>query len=358
MTAAALDSPETYARIDPEGLLGRIRELPAQFEEAWRAASALSLPEDYRDVERIVVLGMGGSGIGGALLRALAIDAGARRPVELVRGYTLPAYVDAGALVFGSSSSGDTEETVAAFGAALESGARCIAVTAGGQVGRIARAHGVPFLQCEWGAEPRAALGWSFASLLAISSRLGLIPDVASDLREGVASMRALVDEIGQDVPEASNAAKQMAHRFEGRLPVIIGGEALAPVAYRWRTQMNENAKVWALAEELSEMNHNAPLGYGGPPELVPMLHAIVLRHASMHPRIRLRVEITLEQLMEAGVSTEALEIPGASTLAQMLWAIQFGDFATYYLGVLRGANPSSMAALDRLKQRLAATPP
>ena len=114
-------------------------------------------------------------------------------------------------------------------------------------------------------------------------------------------------------MPEASNAAKQLARRLAGTLPVIIGAEALAPVAYRWRTQINENGKSWAIADELPEMNHNAQVGYGLPAGFVPLLHVVLLRHASMHPRIEPRFELPIQQLEAAAVDAEVLEVDGAS---------------------------------------------
>jgi len=355
VTDSPLDSTDTYARLDPVGLYGRIAALPAQIEEAWRAGSGLELPDDYRTAERIVVLGMGGSGIGGSLLRALALDLGASTPVDVVRGYALPAYVDVRTLVVASSNSGNTEEVVATFGQAIRSGAKCLAMTTGGHLRETAREHHAPVLSFEWSGEPRAALGWSFASLLAICVRLGLLPDVAPDVGPAVAHMRALVAQIDRDAPEAANPAKQLARRLAGILPVFVASQALAPVAYRWRTQMNENAKSWAMAEELPEMNHNAPLGYGAPASVAAAVRAVILRQASIDPRTSRRVDLTLEQMRAAGVAAEVVEVPGASVLAQMLWAIQYGDFVSYYLGLLYGVDPSEMRALDWIKARLAA---
>ncbi len=287
MPASVLDAHDTYERLDPRGLYGRIAALPEQIEEAWAAARALELPAAYRDAQRVVVLGMGGSGIGGSLMQALAVDIGARTPVSVVRGYTLPAWVDARALVLASSNSGNTEETVTALRAAIAAGARCVAIATGGAAGAIwRRSTASRALTFAWHGEPRSALGWSTASLLAICGGLGLLPDLAPELPPALDAVRALRIEIARDVPEASNAAKQLARRLAGKLPVFVGAQALAPVAYRWRTQVNENAKSWAIAEELPEMNHNAPLGYGAPKALLPLLHAVILRHAAMHPRI------------------------------------------------------------------------
>ncbi len=357
MSDSLLDGRDTYNRLDPQGLLGRIAALPEQIEEAWAAGRAIALPPDYASPERVAVLGMGGSGIGGALLQALAGDLRARVPVLALRGYRVPAFVDGRTLVLASSNSGNTEETLAALEQALQAGAKCVAITTGGRLLEIARRRGLPALTFRWDGEPRSALGWSFVSLLAICARGGVVADVDAELREAAASMRELGATIARDVPEASNPAKQLARRLSGRLPMFVGAEALAPVAYRWRTQVNENAKSWAIADELPEMNHNAQAGYGLPRRIVPLLHAVFLRHASMHPRILLRIDATLDEMKRAGVTAEVLDVEGPHVLAQVLRAIHFGDYVSYYLGLLNGVDPAPVPTLEALKQRLAATP-
>lgn len=354
MTHSPLDQLDTYSRLDPSGLYGRIVALPDQVEEAWAAASRLDLPESHRDVERIAVLGMGGSGIGGSLLRALAIEVGSTVPVDVVRGYRLPAFVGANTLAIASSNSGNTEEVVALAAQAADAGARCVALTTGGRLAALAEERTFPTLKYAWSGEPRAALGWSFSSLVAITLMLDLLPAAGIDVGSASNAMRSLCASVGRNVPSGENPAKQLAGRMAGRLPVIIGADAMAPVAYRWRTQINENAKSWATAEDLPEMNHNTPVGYGGPPALVPLLHAILLRHASVHDRVAKRIELTREQLSAAGVSVEVIDVPGEGVFQQMLWAIQFGDFVSYYLGLLNGADPSEVRALDWLKSKMA----
>jgi glucose/mannose-6-phosphate isomerase len=352
-TPSDLDSRQAYERLDPSDLHGRISALPEQFREAWDAAAAMALPEGFAGVERVAVLGMGGSGIGGALLRALAIELGAAVPIEIVRGYRLPAFVTKDTLAVASSNSGDTEEVVALAEQAANAGARTIVITTGGALLKLANERSIPALKYDWNAEPRAALGWSFATLLALTGRLALVPDVTDSLDAALQNMRAVAAACSRDVPEAQNPAKQLAHRWHGKVPVIVGADAMAPVAYRWRTQVNENAKSWGIALELPELNHNAPVGYGGPAELVPLLHAVLLRDEGVHPRVARRIELTREQMSSAGINTEIIDVPGASPLEQMLGAIQLGDFASYYLGVLNGANPSEVRALEWLKKKL-----
>jgi glucose/mannose-6-phosphate isomerase len=357
VTASPLDSRAAYERLDRSGLYKRIIGLPDQFEEAWAAARSLPLPSDFRGAERIVVAGMGGSGVGGTLARALSIDLGATTPVDLVRGYTLPGWVDERCLVLALSNSGDTEETVAAFRDALATGARCVAVTTGGKLLGLAQKHDAPALAFEWDGEPRSAVGWSFASVLAIGSVLGLLPDVDADVTTAAGRMRELLRGIERDAPEEGNPAKQLARWLEGSLPVIIGAESLAAVAYRWRTQINENAKSWAIAEELPEQSHNAPVGYALPRDLTPMLRVVLLRHAAMGARNAMRLAATQEQLADAGIAVRTLDVAGPTRLAQMLWALQFGDMTSYYLGILHGVDPSEVRALEWLKARMTSSP-
>jgi glucose/mannose-6-phosphate isomerase len=152
-----------------------------------------------------------------------------------------------------------------------------------------------------------------------------------------------------------SNPAKQVAGRLHGRLPVVIGAGVLVEAAYRWKTQLNENSKCWAVREELPELNHNSIAGFGLSREAVSRLHVVLLWHAALHPRLLLRCEATEEALAEAGVSHERVEVQGAGPLAQVLSAVYLGDFVSYYLALLNGVEPSPVEALDRLKTRLAA---
>jgi len=351
MSESVLDQPETYERLDPEGLVGRLASLPDQFEQAWDAGRGLALPREYVDVDRVVVLGMGGSGIGGLLLQSLAVDLRAHIPVIAVRGYGVPAYVDARSLVLASSNSGNTEETVVALEQALEAGARCVAVTTGGRIDAIARERALPALRYGWAGEPRAAIGYSFGALLALLSGAGLLPALDGAYGDGVAAVRALGAQVARSVDEAANPAKRLARTLAGRLPVFIGAEAMAPVAYRWRTQVNENAETWAIAEELPEMNHNAQAGYGLPRRVVPLLYAVFLRHEAMHSRVRLRIDATADAMRRNGVLSEVVQVPGRHVLEAMMWAIAFGDYVSYYLGLLNDVHPSLTPELTVIKQ-------
>jgi glucose/mannose-6-phosphate isomerase len=209
----------------------------------------------------------------------------------------------------------------------------------------------------DWPHEPRAGLGWSFASLAAIASHLRLIPDVAPLLPPALTCMEALVATAASDVPSAANPAKQLAQRWYNGLPVTLAADALVPVAYRWCTQINENGKSWAVAGELSEFNHNAPVGYSIPATVVPHLRVTLLSHPGIHPRNALRIDLSAEQMRAAGLDLNIVDVQGDDVLQQMLWTVQLGDLASYYLGLLYEQDPSEVRALDWLKSHLAQSP-
>jgi len=350
---AVLDDRKTAEGLDTSGLLGRIEALPDQCEAAWQAAAAFALPAGYRDASEVVVLGMGGSAIAGSVFRAVAAPSG-RRPVHVVRGYDAPAFVGDGTVAIACSHSGDTEETLSAFEQALAAGAKPVVVSTGGRLLRMAKERGYPSFVYEYQGEPRSAIGHQLMALLAIGERAGLFEGQAAAVAEAVSCMREQRERLGFAVVADRNAAKQLAGRLHGRLPVVIGAGVLSEAAYRWRTQIAENSKSWAFAEELPELDHNTIVGFGLPRELLSSLHAVFLWHPALHPRLQRAYKATAAELELAGVSHEQVEAAGTGLLAQALTGIYLGDFVSYYLALLNGVDPSPVAPIKRFKAALA----
>jgi len=348
-----LDNPAIYERLDPSDMRGRIREFPEQCRRAWRQALALQLPPDYSTVQRVAVLGMGGSAIGGDLLGSLAA-ARSRVPVSVCRDYDLPHPLDDSTLVVASSYSGMTEETLSAFSQALKTPARKLVMTTGGRIAEMAEENGVPVFHIDYKSQPRAALAHSFFPLLAVCQNLGLIGDLSSDVEETVQALDDLETALAETVPSSGNRAKQMASDLHGKIAVIYGAGILSPVARRWKTQINENSKAWAFNETLPEMNHNAVVGYEFPAELARSVFAVVLRSPRLHPRTLVRCEAVAEVLARAGVEHRTVDGSGESDLSQMMSLVVLGDWISYYLAILNGTDPTPVAAIDYLKKRLA----
>jgi glucose/mannose-6-phosphate isomerase len=349
-----LDQHARFDQLDPDRMIERIGELPQHCRAAWALTQELELPPAYGAVRHVVVLGMGGSAIGGALLRGL-VAGECDIPITIVRGYTLPQFVQGPEyLVIGCSYSGNTEETLSAFGEALGRGVRALAVTTGGALAALADERGLPLLRFDYRSQPRAALGYSFTLLLGLFSRLGLVRDYASDINASVRVMEQWQAEIGPQVPQAQNAAKSLATRLVDRLPVAYGAGFLAAVANRWKTQFNENSKHWAFFEVLPELNHNSVVGLGIPEGVRDRVSVLMLRSSRDHPRVSVRWDVTQELLGREGVAVETLWGRGDSPLAHMLSLIHFGDYASFYLAMLNGVDPTPVETIAFLKRRLA----
>ncbi len=346
-----MDKPELYN--DPQGMLACIHEMPELCERAWQMAMEFSLSRDYADVNKVVVLGMGGSAIGGDLVSSLAA-AESKLPVLVHRGCDLPAFVDSSTLVIASSYSGMTEETLTAFEQALNTGARKLVITTGGRLKSLALEKGAPVFAFDYKAQPRAALPFSFLPILGFMERLGFISDKSEEVAGTVQVLREMSARIDEGVPLSRNPAKQLAERLHAHLPVIYGGGILAEVARRWKTQLNENSKAWAFYEVFPELNHNAVVGYQFPKDLAGKIAVVLLRSPALSARVSLRYDVTCRLLDQAKVAYQVVDGEGAGNLSQMMSLVLFGDYVSFYLAMLYKTDPSPVEAIAYLKEQLA----
>ena len=352
MSKVNLDDPRVYNKYDQENMLARIKELPMQCEQAWQAAMDFNLPPHYANVDKVVILGMGGSAIGGDLVRSLA-QSEIKVPVIVHRDYGLPAFVDVRTLVIASSYSGNTEETLSAFEAALGAGYKKLVITTDGKLKELADYDKIPVFKIDYQSQPRAALGFSFLPALCFMQKLGFIGDKTADVAEAVQLLEQLSSRLDEKSPVKRNPAKQLARRLYGRLPVIYGAGITAEVAHRWKTQINENSNAWSFYEVFPELNHNATVGFSLPKEIASRTRVVMLKSPDFNDRIKLRYEVTAELLKQAGVAYETVDSEGKSPLAQMMGLIMLGDFVSYYLAILNGIDPTPVKAIDYLKERL-----
>jgi glucose/mannose-6-phosphate isomerase len=352
-----LDDLATTQQLDPQNMLGEIDSLPAQLEKAWQIGQTSEVLKTS-EVSRVLISGLGGSAIGADLLSAFASPA-CRVPVAVHRDYGLPAWARGPeTLVIASSHSGNTEETLDSFDAALKAGCRVLAICTGGELEKRAAAAGAPVWKFEHKGQPRAAVGFSFGLLLAAFSRLGLIapPEkVTTEVVTTVEAMKKQQENLRADVPVAKNPAKRMAGQLVGRWVNVYGSGILAPVARRWKGQINELAKAGAGFEVLPEADHNALAGTRNPSDILSRTFSLFLRAASDHPRNRLRADLTRQALMVEGLNTDFYEAQGDSPLAQMWTAIHFGDYVAFYLAMAYGANPTDTSMLEEFKTAMKA---
>lgn len=356
MLMKVLDDLQLLRKRDPEGMLETLAGLPEQCEAAWRLGKEAELPDIAGVPSHVVIAGMGGSAIGGDLVRILA-GKDARVPITVSREYQLPSFVDQKCLVFLISYSGNTEETLSSYDDAKKRGASRIAVTTGGKLAALAHADGVPVVEVPSGLPPRSAIGYLFLPVLVILQRVGVFSE-SIDVGELVTRLRELRSQLKPTSPSAENPAKQLASRFYGKIPVIYGASGTTEVvAVRWKGQFNENSKCLAYCNVFPELNHNEIVGYEAPEELLRSLELVFLREKSDHPRVQARMEITKKILRDrvSGVSEYWGE--GDSFLTRLFSLIYLGDYTSVYLALLYGINPKPVAVIDYLKKELAKLP-
>lgn len=346
-----LDNWQSFAEIDPSKMLDEIDRLPDQLEHAWELGRSFDLPR-WKGIDAVVIAGLGGSAIGADLLQAFATPL-SPVPIIVWRNYDLPAFVGNKTLVIAASHSGNTEETLSAFDRAVSVGAKVMALSKGGELSKRAEKRSLPLLRFEHDGQPRAAIGFSFGLLLAAMSRLGLIPDPSEELLDAIAMMRARQPELQAQIPIVQNPAKRLAGQLIDRWPTVIGADILAPVARRWRTQISEIAKAVAQFEELPEADHNLVAGVSHPESLIAQTMVIFLRAASYHPRNLVRIDVTRRALMVEGFNTDVIEAQGETRLAQQWTTLHFGDYASYYLAMSYGVDPTPVPSIQELKREL-----
>jgi glucose/mannose-6-phosphate isomerase len=347
-----LDDLTALQQIDREGMLAHVATLARQCRDGWALTQELDLPASHKSPTQVVIGGMGGSAIGGDLAAAAVSDQ-SLVPILTLRDYILPAYVDAQTLFIASSYSGNTEETLTAFEAASERGCPLVAVTTGGKLAQLASEWHVPLVSFDYRSQPRAALGYSLASLLGVLRAIGIVGDLDADMEEALTILGTEGQKLTPNVPTARNPAKQLALQLENKLTIVVGAGCLEPVARRWKTQFNENGKRWAYFEALPEMNHNALAGIHFPPGLAERLSMVLLHNGGLYPRTQLRFDLTREILESQGVICHQVPIPGESALAQILSAVQVGDYVSCYLALLDEADPTDIQDIEGLKKRM-----
>jgi len=326
--------------------------LPDQFSQCLQMSfeEVKRYQKPYRNV---MVSGLGGSAIGGDILRAYAYS-NANIPVLVNRAYDLPGFVDQNTLFVAVSYSGNTEETLAAYEAAKKRGAHILAITSGGKLAQSAEGDGNTVISIPGGLSPRAATGYLLAPLLLALQKAGVLSKAEADIGETAAVLRDLRDLL-QPRAQGQGMAEGIARLVKDSIPVIWGSaNHTEPAALRWKAQINENAKCPAYYNVFPELNHNEIVGFEAPPELLSRMVIIILRDSLDHRRVQQRMEIT-RRLIESKVKKVIeVESAGESVLARIYSLIYIGDYVSYYLALEYGIDPTPVKVIDYLKQELA----
>jgi len=347
-----LNDTQRFKQLDPEDMIGHINGLPDQLAAAWKLGNRLPLPR-WRGIKQVVAAGMGGSAIGSDLVAAYA-EHTLKAGWTTWRDYGLPSWARGSeTLVICSSHSGNTEETLSAFDAAKAAECRILVVCTGGDLEKAAKKAKATLWVFKHKGQPRCAVGYSFGLLLAAAARLKLLPDPNEDIADAVAAMKDQQKTFLPEVRDTSNSAKRMGGQFMGRWITIYGAGLMAPVARRWKTQLNEVAKVAASFEILPEADHNALQGVMQPEAQFNATMAIFLRAAHNDPRNERRTELTRMAMMLQGQNTDTITAQGSGRMANLWTALHYGDYAAYYLAMAYGVDPTPVPMLNELKQKM-----
>ncbi|MGC9220569.1 MAG: bifunctional phosphoglucose/phosphomannose isomerase [Solirubrobacteraceae bacterium] len=342
---------DVCAETDRTGQFGDVTGLAQQLRDAlWRVQTANLQPRDTPG--GLVIAGMGGASLGGSLARA-ALGDGASRPVAVWRDYGLPGWSTPDTTVLCVSYSGETEETLAAYAAAQALGAPRIVLTSGGSLAAQARNDGAGVVSLPGGFRSRATIGYTVVAALEVARLCGAGESFHADVDVAAEHVAALAQAWGPDAPEDS-LAKTLARALHRTVPQIAGAGLTAPVAYRWKTQINSNAKTPAFAAELPELDHNELLGWERARGLGPF-SAVFLDDSDLHPRLRQRIELTRGLIAGRGNPTFRVETIGETRLGRLMSLVLLGDLVSLYLAVLDGVDPAPVESADSIKAALGA---
>jgi glucose/mannose-6-phosphate isomerase len=344
-----LEKPDEVRKIDCRGMLGLCQKMPEFCRDALKRAEKAKFT--YKQPRNVVIAGMGGSAIGGEMLKDWLHDK-ASIPIEVCRDYALPAYVDEKSLIIAVSYSGETEETLSAFLQAVKRRCMIVTVSSGGHLGAFSQKLGIPYIQIPEGFVPRAAIAYLFFPLVTVMERIGVAKETG-EVEESLQVLQEVSEENALNVPFKKNRAKKLASEMEGTIPIVYGFRQYSAVARRLKCQFNENSKVPSKFDVFSELNHNEVVGWEASDHLTKNFSIVFLRDPEEPPEIKYRIQIT-KQIVSPKVS-KVLEIQavGKKKLAKMLSAQYVGDFTSVYLALLRGVDPSPTKTISYLKQEM-----
>ena len=337
--------------IDTQNMWDFLENFPSQWKEAMEITEDVELTVDPKQIQKICFVGMGGSAIGADLMRAYSYKS-CPHPVQVVRHYEVPGWVDERTLVIACSFSGNTEETRTALASARNQGAQAIAVTSGGKLMLKAANEEFDYIKIPGGMPPRAALGYSFVPLFRIFQYLDFLDEEDDVLQE---THQLLTEQNGLLSNPSNNEALSLARELNDSLPIIYSdATTMEPVNLRWRGQFEENAKTLAYGNTLPEMNHNEIVGWERIAHLTGRLSVIMLEDSQDNERVKRRMEIVEELVQDQTASLHVLDTRGESRLARMFSLIQLADWTSFYLAILNNIDPTPITKIDLLKSKLA----
>ncbi|HOK29240.1 MAG TPA: bifunctional phosphoglucose/phosphomannose isomerase [bacterium] len=345
---------DIFSGKDPSNMYEKIYNLPEQILEAWEIGKKADISILNRRWKNIILAGMGGSAIGGDIIKSLGYWE-LKVPFSTIRDYSLPGFVNEETLLIIVSYSGNTEESIGACKEGLNKGAGVLIITSGGEIENIAKERHIPLISVPQGFPPRAALGYTFMPVLAVLSKMELMNVSDGDIQKAADLMRKMRDEeLKDEISEEKNIAKKLANKMYGHLPIIYApDEYLGVTAYRWKCQLNENSKLFAIWNSFPELNHNEIMGWEGRDEFLKNAFVVFLRDKGEIDRIKQRIQYMKDLIIQISSGIEEVWSEGDTLLERFLSLIYIGDFVSFYLAIKRGVDPTPVNSIEGLKKYL-----
>ncbi len=351
-----LDSREEILKIDEQNILDSVEELPQQCTDAYKVASQVQIPEEYKKFDHVIMTGMGGSGLGARIIQSVYCDQ-LKTPLIRVNDYHLPPYAGKNSLVIISSYSGNTEETIQNAQEATERGCKWMAIGVGGELEQQAIRAGVPFYKINPrfnpSNQPRMAIGYSVVGQLVLTAKIGLFNFIEEDVEEIAKVMMTIIDRYRVEVGFDYNAAKQLVGNMLGKNIFYISGEHLTGAIHTVNNQLNENAKTFSADYHIPELNHHLLEAMKHPYSNPENLFLFFANSTLYSDRIKKRFAITKDIVQKHNINTYEYVCTTRTKLTQAFELIQFGAYVNLYLSILYGQNPSPIPWVDYFKEQM-----
>ena len=353
------DFNQAIEKLDKSNTIGSIEQLGDQIQHIWKLAQEVHFDDSYKNIDKVVVAGMGGSALGTHVIQTVFKDE-LKVPVIICSDYNLPNYVDEKTLVVASSYSGNTEETISAVKDGIDKGAKITGITSGGKLALLLKEKNYPALIFEAkynpSNSPRMALGYSIFGQMSLFSQIGLLSISKNDYEQVLKTIADLQMSLSRHVEQEKNPAKLLAFNFIDHLPVITAAEHLEGAAHIFANQINENSKTYSEFRVIPELNHHLMEGLQFPKSNNTNLLFFIIHSDLYLPSNQKRMDLTEQVLDKNDISYLNHKFTAPTKITQAFELILFGSYTNYYLAILNNQDPTPIPWVDWFKKQLKIT--
>lgn len=356
MSSKDLDNPKLIQKYNQSQILDSIYDFPQQLLQVMTDFSKIETPQASPVIKRIVICGMGGSGLGGRMIKSLyALKL--KATIELVHDYKMPDYVNYKTLVICTSYSGNTEESITNLNEAIDKKARIFVIASGGKLSEMAMKHQIPCYIFDAthnpSKMPRMGLGYTFWPLLLLFAKLKLIRHDEKNLFSAIKSAEKIVNQNKAEVRYSLNLAKQVADYIKNKSIILISAEHMLGAAHSIKNMLNENAKTFAAGFVLPELDHHLLEGLRFPKTNQKNLISLFVDSNHYSPETRKVFNATKDVFEKQKIKQVSWKSTASDPLSENVELLVFGAFLSFYLSVLNRVDPGPISWVSYFKSKV-----